>query len=502
MQEDFSLGELAVRFGLELRGDPGDPGVARRDPGAGRPPGSLSFLAELALPARARRDPREPPSCSRRRMRPACPVAALVTPNPLSRAYARIATLLHPEPERRARHAPDRGRRARRAHRRASATVGPARRDRGGRRARRARRGGSGLRRAAGARLGADTRLVVARDTLYPGVAIGARCLVHAGAVIGADGFGFALDSGTWVKVPQVGSVRIGDDVEIGANTTIDRGAIGDTVIEEGAKLDNQIQVGSQRDTSARIPRSPPAPGISGSTTIGKRCMIGGMVGFAGHLTIADDVVITGCSLVSASIREPGSYSSGMPTVPHACVAADGGAFTPVRRKGAMMAEPAAGYRSDHAALPHRYPFLLVDRVLDCQAGNTCTRIKNVTFNEPFFPGHFPHRPVMPGVMIIEALAQACGILAFKTVEVVPDSDTRFYFVAIDDARFRKPVEPGDQLLLEVHAEARLQGNLEVRLPRARWTARRSARPRSWLRPRPRRPGPRPPTRRRAEKAG
>jgi 3-hydroxyacyl-[acyl-carrier-protein] dehydratase len=99
--------------------------------------------------------------------------------------------------------------------------------------------------------------------------------------------------------------------------------------------------------------------------------------------------------------------------------------------------------------LPHRYPFLLVDRVLDCQAGQYVHAIKNVTFNEPFFPGHFPHRPVMPGVMIIEALAQACGILAFKTVEVVPDSDTRFYFVAIDNARFRRPVEPGDQLLLK-----------------------------------------------------
>ena len=100
--------------------------------------------------------------------------------------------------------------------------------------------------------------------------------------------------------------------------------------------------------------------------------------------------------------------------------------------------------------LPHRYPFLLVDRVLACEAGRHIHAMKNVTFNEPFFPGHFPHRPVMPGVMIIEALAQAAGILAFKTAEVVPDSDTRFYFVAIDNARFRKPVEPGDQLMLHV----------------------------------------------------
>ena len=108
--------------------------------------------------------------------------------------------------------------------------------------------------------------------------------------------------------------------------------------------------------------------------------------------------------------------------------------------------------------LPHRYPFLLVDRVLDCQAGQYVHAIKNVTFNEPFFPGHFPHRPVMPGVMIIEALAQTCGILAFKTVDVVPDSDTRFYFVAIDNARFRKPVEPGDQIHLKATLKRAFKG--------------------------------------------
>ncbi len=133
-------------------------------------------------------------------------------------------------------------------------------------------------------------------------------------SVVGADGFGFAPNAGTWVKVPQVGSVRIGDDVEIGANTTIDRGAIDDTVVENGVKLDNQIQVGHNVTIGAHTAIAA-CTGISGSTVIGQRCMIGGMVGFAGHLTIADDVVVTGCSLVSASIREAGSYSSGMPTV-------------------------------------------------------------------------------------------------------------------------------------------------------------------------------------------
>ncbi len=108
--------------------------------------------------------------------------------------------------------------------------------------------------------------------------------------------------------------------------------------------------------------------------------------------------------------------------------------------------------------LPHRYPFLLVDRVLECVPGKHVRALKNVTYNEPFFPGHFPHRPVMPGVMIIESMAQAAGILAFKTAKVVPDDNTRFYFVAIDNARFRKPVEPGDQLILNVTFKRAFKG--------------------------------------------
>src|SRR5690349_24937070 len=108
--------------------------------------------------------------------------------------------------------------------------------------------------------------------------------------------------------------------------------------------------------------------------------------------------------------------------------------------------------------LPHRYPFLLVDRVLECVKGESIRAIKNVTINEPFFPGHFPHRTVMPGVIIIEALAQAAGILAFVTADVVPDESTRFFFVGIDKARFRKPVEPGDQLILTATLERSFKG--------------------------------------------
>jgi 3-hydroxyacyl-[acyl-carrier-protein] dehydratase len=108
--------------------------------------------------------------------------------------------------------------------------------------------------------------------------------------------------------------------------------------------------------------------------------------------------------------------------------------------------------------LPHRYPFLLVDRVVELHPGETIRALKNVTYNEPFFSGHFPHRPVMPGVIIIEALAQTAGILAFVTGGVVPDADTKFYFVGIDKARFRKPVEPGDQLVLTAKIERIMKG--------------------------------------------
>jgi len=108
--------------------------------------------------------------------------------------------------------------------------------------------------------------------------------------------------------------------------------------------------------------------------------------------------------------------------------------------------------------LPHRYPFLLVDRVLECVPGQRVRALKNVTINEPYFMGHFPHRPVMPGVIIIEALAQAAGILAFVTAGVYPDEKSVFYFAGINKARFRRPVEPGDQLVLEATLDRTLRG--------------------------------------------
>ena len=143
-------------------------------------------------------------------------------------------------------------------------------------------------------------------------IILGYRILVHPGVVIGSDGYGIANDQGRWVKIPQMGSVQIEDDVEIGANTTIDRGAINDTVIEEGVKLDNQIQVAHNVRIGAHTAVAG-CTGIAGSATIGKYCAIGGGARILGHLEIVDRVQITSNSFVSKSITKPGTYSSGAP---------------------------------------------------------------------------------------------------------------------------------------------------------------------------------------------
>ena len=162
-----------------------------------------------------------------------------------------------------------------------------------------------------GAKVGEDSRLS-ASVTLCHDVSIGRRAILHPGAVIGADGFGIAPDATGWVKVPQLGSVRVGDDVEIGACTTIDRGALEDTVIEDGVKLDNQIQVGHNVRIGAHTAIAG-CTAIAGSAVIGRRCMIAGGVGIAGHLEICDGVTVTAMTLVTHSITEPGVYSGSLP---------------------------------------------------------------------------------------------------------------------------------------------------------------------------------------------
>jgi UDP-3-O-[3-hydroxymyristoyl] glucosamine N-acyltransferase len=302
-----SLGELAVRFGCELRGNP-DTLVERVGTLANADSKSVAFLSE----SRNRRElsaTRAAVVVLDRSVADACPTAALICNNPRA-TFARITTLLHPSPV----HLPGvhpsavvspTARIDSTAHIGALSIVGD--------------RAVIGPRVYVGQRCIVDDDVTVEEDvhmvasvTLCREVKIGARTVIQPGVVIGGDGFGFAPEQGKWVKVPQVGSVRIGPDVEIGANTTIDRGAIEDTVVEEGVKLDNQIQLGHNVRIGAHTVIAGCA-GISGSTVIGRHCIIGGAVGIAGHLTICDGVTITGFAMVSRSLNVPGVYSSGIP---------------------------------------------------------------------------------------------------------------------------------------------------------------------------------------------
>ena len=305
----ITLGELAVRFGLELAGDPGEAidGVA---PLGAAGPGKLAFCTGpryrkqlAATRATAVVLPRE--------LAADCPVAALISENPYA-SFARLAAGLHPP-------APVKSGVAAGAQIAESATVaesawiGPCAIIGAGVVIGERCSIGPNCVVEDGARLGDDCRLQ-AGVTICHDVSVGARCVFKPGAVIGSDGFGFAPDVDGYVKVPQLGSVRLGNDVDVGANTTIDRGTMEDTVIGDGVKLDNQVQVGHNCRIGAHTVVAG-CVGISGSSIIGSRCMIGGAVGIVGHLEIGDGVIVTGFSMVTQSLPGPGIYSSGLPAI-------------------------------------------------------------------------------------------------------------------------------------------------------------------------------------------
>ena len=305
----MTLGEIAVRYGLDLAGDPAQvvEGVA---PLADAAPGTLTFCTGAkyrkqlaATRATAVVLPRE--------LAGECPVAALISARPYA-SYARIAAGLHPPPAVAAGRAPG-AQVAPTARVAASAWIGPNAVIGAGAVIGERCSIGPNCVIEAGVRLGDDSRLQ-AGVTLCHDVVAGSRCTFKSGAVVGGDGFGFAPDVDGYVKVPHLGTALLGDDVEIGANTTIDRGTIGDTVIGDGVKLDNQVQVGHNCRIGAHTVIAG-CVGISGSSIIGSRCMIGGGVGIVGHLEIGDDVIVTGASMVTRSLPGPGIYSSGMPAI-------------------------------------------------------------------------------------------------------------------------------------------------------------------------------------------
>jgi UDP-3-O-[3-hydroxymyristoyl] glucosamine N-acyltransferase len=302
-----SLGELAVRLGCELHGDPATlvDSVATLGHAHSR---ALTFLADSRLRGELAHT-RAAAVVLDRSAAAQCPVAALIAENPRA-TYARAAAILYPESPLVAGVHPS-AIIAREAELHPSACVGALAVIGAGARIGARALVGPHCVVHEGVQVGEDVRLI-AHVTLCRGVSIGARTLVQPGAVIGGDGFGFANERRAWIKIPQVGGVRIGEDVEVGSNTTIDRGAIEDTVIENGVKLDNLIQIGHNVHIGAHTAIAG-CTGISGSTSIGKRCMIGGAVSIGGWLTICDDVTITGTSMISHSIASPGVYSSGIP---------------------------------------------------------------------------------------------------------------------------------------------------------------------------------------------
>ena len=239
----------------------------------------------------------------------AYPAAAIVCSNPYS-SYARVAALVSPPaPARQGVHASaslDAD-----CHVDASAWVGPHCIIEKGAVIHAGVQLAGGCFIGAGSVIGADSKLS-ANVVVCHAVTIGERARIAAGAVIGSDGFGLANEGGQWLNVPQLGSVRIGNDVDVGANTTIDRGALDDTVLETGVRLDNQIQVAHNVHIGAHTAIAG-CVGISGSARIGKYCMIGGGSGIVGHLEITDHVIITGMTMVTKSITKPGVYSSGVP---------------------------------------------------------------------------------------------------------------------------------------------------------------------------------------------
>jgi UDP-3-O-[3-hydroxymyristoyl] glucosamine N-acyltransferase len=305
----MTLGEIAVRYGLDLAGDPSQvvesvAALATATPGALTFCTGAKYRKQLAATrATAVVLPRE--------LAAECPVAALISARPYA-SYARIAAGLHPPAAVVAGRAPG-AQVAPTAHVAVSAWIGPNAVIGAGATIGERCSIGPNCVIEEGVRLGDDCRLQ-SGVTLCRDVVVGRRCTFKPGAVVGGDGFGFAPDVDGYVKVPHLGSARLGDDVEVGANTTIDRGTIEDTVIGEGVKLDNQVQVGHNCRIGAHTVIAG-CVGISGSTTIGSRCMIGGGVGVVGHLEIGDEVIVTGASMVTRSLPGPGIYSSGMPAI-------------------------------------------------------------------------------------------------------------------------------------------------------------------------------------------
>ncbi len=300
------LGELAERLGVRLVGDPGIE-VVRAAPLEEDDAAALGFVQDATYLDRLEGKKAGvvilPPAFEQAYAGP-----RLISENPLL-SFARAALLLHPRPRRAGIHPSAWVDPQASVH--ATAWVGPLSViERGASIAAGCQIGPHCLV-GEGSQIGEETELV-AHVTIMHGVRIGARCILHPGVVIGADGFGLAHAHDHWERVPQLGGVRIGDDVDIGANTTVDRGTLSDTVLADGVKIDNLVQIGHNSSIGEHTAIAGCA-GLGGSSKVGRHCIIAGGTGLAGHLELADGVQVTAMSRVSRSILQPGLYSSGTP---------------------------------------------------------------------------------------------------------------------------------------------------------------------------------------------
>jgi len=301
-----TLAELAVKFDCELHGA-GELVVDRVATLANAGPGTISFFANPLYREQLLETAAEAVILEAKYV-DACPVVSLVAANPYA-TYARVADFLHPVAVAAPGVHPDASLAAgtkvpSSVHIGAQAVIGAG-----------VELGeqveiGAGTVLGRNVEIGPHTRLAP-RVTVLDGVRIGARCRIHSGVVIGSDGFGFAADGDAWVKVPQLGSVVIGDDVEIGANTTVDRGTIEDTVIEDGVKLDNLVQIAHNVRVGAHTVMAAMS-GAAGSTKIGRRCKIGGGVVMINQIQICDDAMFTFRSVVTKSVTRPGIYGGSL----------------------------------------------------------------------------------------------------------------------------------------------------------------------------------------------
>jgi UDP-3-O-[3-hydroxymyristoyl] glucosamine N-acyltransferase len=359
-----------------------------------------------------------------------------------------------------------------------------------------------------------ERALIYPHAVLYDRTEVGAGCIVHSGVVLGGDGFGYATRGGVHHKVPQVGRVVLEDEVEIGANTTIDRATLGETRVGAGTKIDNQVMLGHNVQVGRRSLLCAKV-GIAGSTRIGDGVVLGARVGAVDHVEIGDRVQAAAGTDIFESLP-PGAVVGGSPAHPvgrwrrqlvllwkleemfrrlralerrspgtsRRDAVSDDDEPNPKQHPGGPEGAPAAGAADSPAAgaadsnnvttpaadpeagavepprftpqgidwilkmLPHRYPMLLVDRVLEYEPRKRLVAIKNVTINEPFFAGHFPGKPVMPGVLLIEAMAQAGALMLLQQVE--ERAGKLLFLTGISDAKFRRPVVPGDQVRFEI----------------------------------------------------